>query len=59
MLKIGIFTHYYKSTNYGGNLQAYALCEFLNNNGYCAEQISFNRKNEIIPIKNRQKNTCL
>lgn len=55
MLKIGIFTHYYKSTNYGGNLQAYALCEFLNKNGYNAEQISFNRKNDALPIKNGRK----
>lgn len=55
MLKIGIFTHYYKSVNYGGNLQAYALCEFLNKNGYHAEQISFNRKNETILIKNKRR----
>ncbi len=41
--KVGIITHYYKSTNYGGNLQAYALCKFLNNNGYLAEQICFDR----------------
>ena len=27
--KIGIITHYYKSQNYGGNLQAYALCKAL------------------------------
>lgn len=40
-IKIGIVTHYYKSVNYGGNLQAYALCKFLNNLGYDAEQICF------------------
>ena len=39
-MKIGIVTHYYKSENYGGNLQAYALCRFLQKNGYCVEQIS-------------------
>ncbi len=39
--KIGIITHYYKSLNYGGNLQAYALCEFLNKQDVVAEQISF------------------
>ena len=55
MLKIGIFTHYFKSTNYGGNLQAYALCEFLNSNGYSAQQISYNRKNDYILIKDRKK----
>lgn len=37
-MKIGIVTHYYKSKNYGGNLQAYALCEFLNKR-YDAEQL--------------------
>lgn len=29
-VKVGIVTHYYQSTNYGGNLQAYALCRFIN-----------------------------
>lgn len=42
MTRIGIITHYYGSTNYGGNLQAYALCKALNNGGCIAEQISFN-----------------
>ncbi|MCR5142752.1 MAG: polysaccharide pyruvyl transferase family protein [Ruminococcus sp.] len=41
MKKIGIITHYYKSTNYGGNLQAYALCKYLINEGYEAEQICY------------------
>lgn len=40
-MRIGIITLYYKSINYGANLQAYALCKFLNNNGYDAEQICF------------------
>lgn len=39
--KIGIITHYYKSRNYGGNLQAYALCRFLSGEGFQAEQISY------------------
>ncbi|MBR2023823.1 MAG: polysaccharide pyruvyl transferase family protein [Clostridia bacterium] len=41
MKKIGIVTHYYNSINYGGNLQAYALCSFLNQQGYYAEQICY------------------
>lgn len=41
MKKIGIITHYYQSRNYGGNLQAYALALYLNQNGYHAEQISY------------------
>ena len=44
MKKIGIVTHYYKSTNYGANLQAYALCWFLNREGYHAEQIAYKYK---------------
>lgn len=41
MKKVGIITHYYNSINYGGNLQAYALCQYCNNLGYDAKQISF------------------
>ncbi len=40
-MKIGIITHYYHSRNYGGNLQAYALVNFLQKNGYEVEQISY------------------
>lgn len=40
-MKIGIITHYHKSKNYGGNLQAYALCRLLTKNGYEAEQICY------------------
>lgn len=43
-MRIGIITHYYKSSNYGGNLQSYALCDFLIRKGYDAEQICFERK---------------
>lgn len=42
-MKIAIITHYYNSKNYGGNLQAYALCKVLNNMGLDAEQLSFDR----------------
>ncbi len=41
MKKIGIITHYYNSHNYGGLLQAYALCRILDEYGYDAEQISY------------------
>lgn len=44
MEKVGIITHFYNSTNYGGVLQAYALCNFLNNIEYDAEQICFERE---------------
>lgn len=42
-MKIGIITHYYGSLNYGGNLQAYALCRYLNELGHVAEQISYDK----------------
>ncbi len=42
-MKVGIITHYYKSENYGGNLQAYALCRAIQDLGYDVEQISFDR----------------
>lgn len=42
MKKVGIITHYYNSQNYGGVLQAYALCRVLNKEGYAAEQICYN-----------------
>ena len=41
--KIAIITEYYKSSNYGGNLQAYALTCFLNENGFRAEQLPYIR----------------
>ena len=40
-MKVGITTHYYNSNNYGGNLQAYALCQVLQKNGVQAEQICY------------------
>lgn len=45
MKKIGIITHYYGSQNYGGLLQAYALCQKLNALGYDAEQIQYIHEN--------------
>lgn len=50
-MRIAIITHYYRSTNYGGNLQAYALCKFLNDNGYDTEQISYCRDESTNIIK--------
>ena len=38
-MRIGIITLYYRSVNYGGNLQAYALWHVLNRMGYDVEQI--------------------
>ena len=55
--KIGILTYYHNSTNYGGNLQAYALCRKLNQLGYDAEQICFdaNAKNKPGSIAEKLK----
>lgn len=39
--KVGIITHYYKNDNYGGLLQAYALCQVLNSMGVEATQICY------------------
>ena len=40
--KVGIVTHYYKSKNYGGNLQAYALCRVIQDKFQLdVEQISY------------------
>lgn len=41
MKKIGIITHFHGSMNYGGVLQACALCHSLKNMGYEPEQIRF------------------
>lgn len=40
-MKIGILTHYYRSLNYGGMLQAYALVKYLEKKGYPAEQLCY------------------
>ena len=41
MKKVGIITHYHGSRNYGGLLQAYALCRVLAEHGISCEQISY------------------
>ncbi len=40
-MKIGIVTHFYKNTNYGGLLQSYALTKKLEMMGYNAEQLCY------------------
>lgn len=45
-MRIGIITHYYKSLNYGGVLQAYALCRYLSEQGYEAQQICYDRSKD-------------
>lgn len=57
-LKIGIITHYYNSTNYGGNLQAYALCKFLEMHGYEAEQISYDKSGERFLTSKMRISVC-
>ena len=37
--RVGVITQYYKSLNFGGVLQAYALCKVLENEGYHANQL--------------------
>ncbi|BES66460.1 polysaccharide pyruvyl transferase family protein [Gottschalkiaceae bacterium SANA] len=50
-MKVGIITFYNNSVNYGGVLQAYALCKAIQNMGYDCEQISY--ENSISRILNR------
>lgn len=40
-MKAGIITFYYGNYNFGGQLQAYALCDAINDLGLECEQISF------------------
>lgn len=47
--KIGVLTYYYNSINFGGNLQAYALCKKLEALGYPAEQICFDATVKPLP----------
>jgi len=60
-MKIGILTHYYNSTNYGGNLQAYALCKVLEELGHEPQQVQIDHaasyQNLLVPQKRgiRQK----
>ena len=56
MKKIGIITYFYNSTNYGGILQAYALCKALNSlEGVEAEQISYDYDSHIVKKKKNIK----
>lgn len=41
MSRIAIITQYYNSRNYGGTLQAYALCRSIENAGVKCEQLSY------------------
>lgn len=54
MKKIGIITEYYKSKNYGGILQAYAMVLVLSKLTHQAEQLCFER-GEIEGIKNHRE----
>ena len=48
MKKVGIMTMYYQSINYGGLLQAYALCHYIEHlEGFQAEQICYSGKKNI------------
>lgn len=56
-MKIGILTHYYNSVNYGGNLQAYALCKVLETMGHEAQQVQVDhngRYRDLLNPKNTQ-----
>lgn len=54
--RVGIVTHYYKSNNYGGNLQAFALAHFINSlKGFKAEQICFSFIKGEEPLNNKKK----
>ena len=46
-LRAGIITHYHNSTNYGGTLQAYALCKVLEKKGCCPSQIRIDTESHI------------
>ncbi len=46
-MKAAIITHYYKSKNYGGTLQAYAMCKAIEKLGYTAEQLCFTSEKEM------------
>ena len=54
-MKIGILTHYYGSTNYGGNLQAYGLCKVLEALGHTPRQVQIDHtpsyRNLLTPQK--------
>lgn len=49
--KIGIISLYYNNKNYGGQLQAYALTEYISSLGYDAEQVCW----KAVTHKKRRK----
>lgn len=53
--KVGILTHYYHSENYGGVLQSYALCKYLNDNGVEAKQVCYNSSVKPEPLIRKLK----
>lgn len=53
--KIGILTHYYNSANYGGVLQSYALCKYLNDHGAEAKQVCYDSSVKRNPLLKRLK----
>lgn len=55
-MKVAIITQYYKSKNYGGNLQAYAMCKAVEKCGHTAEQLCFPLKLKKIQKVSVQKN---
>ena len=59
MKKIGIITQYYNSSNFGGLLQAYALCQYLKMSGYSPKQIMYNqylKKTDLTNYRNKYLN---
>ncbi|MBQ6540174.1 MAG: polysaccharide pyruvyl transferase family protein, partial [Oscillospiraceae bacterium] len=46
-MRAAIISHYYMCRNYGGCLQAYALCRVLRDLGCDAEQLCYSRKSDI------------
>lgn len=52
---VGIITHYYHSENYGGLLQSYALCKYLNGNGVNAMQVCYDSSVQRYTLKKRLK----
>lgn len=54
MKRICILTQYHNTTNYGGALQAYALCRVLNSMGYVCEQLDIDFTGKFVNL-NRKK----
>lgn len=52
-MKIGIVTHFYNTNNYGGILQAFAMCRILEKCGYTSEQLRFIWQVELLDSENR------